>query len=142
MPAAAPARLRFADGIPARRRSLISLTPLIDVVFILLVFFMLASSFADWRAIDLIAPAAEGGSEPMTGTVLVDVRQDGIRMSGQPVTLDGMRIIARRHLDKDPDRLFIVRPVAGVALQSAVDVMDGLSSEGVSNLSLANGKSR
>ncbi len=30
---------------PRRRRSLISLTPLIDVVFILLVFFMLASSF-------------------------------------------------------------------------------------------------
>ena len=30
----------------------ISLTPLIDVVFILLIFFMLASSFLDWRAVD------------------------------------------------------------------------------------------
>jgi biopolymer transport protein ExbD len=33
------------------RRAVVSLTPLIDVVFILLVFFMLASSFVKWRAI-------------------------------------------------------------------------------------------
>ena len=44
---------------PRRRRSPISLTPLIDVVFILLVFFMLASSFLDWRSITLAAPSAE-----------------------------------------------------------------------------------
>ena len=41
-----------------KKRPLISLTPLIDVVFILLVFFMLASSFLDWRSIDLSTPAA------------------------------------------------------------------------------------
>ncbi|MEM6945656.1 MAG: biopolymer transporter ExbD, partial [Pseudomonadota bacterium] len=34
-----------------RKRLRISITPLIDVVFILLVFFMLASSFLDWRSI-------------------------------------------------------------------------------------------
>ena len=54
------ARLRLVNraGRPqGRRRPLISLTPLIDVVFILLVFFMLASSFLDWRSIDLNAPA-------------------------------------------------------------------------------------
>ena len=47
--------MKFATA-PSRRR-LISLTPLIDVVFILLIFFMLASSFLDWRAIGLDAPA-------------------------------------------------------------------------------------
>lgn len=35
------------------RKSRISLTPLIDVVFILLLFFMLSSSFIQWRAVDL-----------------------------------------------------------------------------------------
>ena len=34
---------------PSKRKAVISLTPLIDVVFILLVFFMLSSSFLDWR---------------------------------------------------------------------------------------------
>ena len=55
---AQPQRLADSFGQRAsRRRALIGLTPLIDVVFILLVFFMLASSFLDWRAIDLTAPA-------------------------------------------------------------------------------------
>ena len=39
---------------------MITLTPLIDVVFILLIFFMLASSFIDWRALDL---RLAGGSD-------------------------------------------------------------------------------
>ena len=42
-----------------RKHSLISLTPLIDVVFILLIFFMLASSFAEWQFIELSVGEAE-----------------------------------------------------------------------------------
>lgn len=139
MPAATPARLRFADSVRARRRALISLTPLIDVVFILLVFFMLASSFADWRAIDLTQPARQGGGEAMTGAVLIDVRVDAIRISGQPVTLEELTSIAARHVTRTPDRLFIVRPQQGVALQQAVTVMDSLNVAGVTRMSLSAG---
>jgi biopolymer transport protein ExbD len=41
---------------PAPHRRLISLTPLIDVVFILLVFFMLASSLIKWQAVEMGEP--------------------------------------------------------------------------------------
>ena len=54
-----------------RRRNLISLTPLIDVVFILLVFFMLASSFLDWRSITLDPPKQTGGSPSLEQAVLI-----------------------------------------------------------------------
>src|SRR5690606_18422295 len=64
----------------ARRRSTISLTPLIDVVFILLVFFMLASSFLDWRAIDLRAPGPAAGAS-LEGVLYVEVRDDGLRLA-------------------------------------------------------------
>ncbi len=37
------------------KRRLISLTPLIDVVFILLLFFMLSSGFTQWRQMDITA---------------------------------------------------------------------------------------
>ncbi|THK40217.1 hypothetical protein E8Q33_15080, partial [Methylophaga sp. SB9B] len=39
----------------AAKRRLISLTPLIDVVFILLLFFMLSSGFTQWRQMDITA---------------------------------------------------------------------------------------
>jgi biopolymer transport protein ExbD len=38
---------------PAKRRKALSLTPLIDVVFILLLFFMLTSSFIKWHNMEL-----------------------------------------------------------------------------------------
>ena len=41
-----------------RRRSRIGMTALIDVVFILLMFFMLTSSFNQWKAVDFRSPVA------------------------------------------------------------------------------------
>jgi len=142
MPAATPARTGFAESVRTRRRSLISLTPLIDVVFILLVFFMLASSFADWRAIDLTQPESTGGGEPMTGAILIDVREGSIRMSGLPVSIAAMQAQAETHVRRAPERLFIVRPADGVSLQQAIIVMDGLSAAGVTRLSLTAGGGR
>ena len=75
---------------PRRRRPLISLTPLIDVVFILLVFFLLASSFLDWRAIDLSAPAEAAAGASVQGALLVEVREEGLRLSGEAVSLEDL----------------------------------------------------
>ena len=48
------------------RRKGISLTPLIDVVFILLMFFMLTFTFTRWKAVDLRFPVAGSGIAPKT----------------------------------------------------------------------------
>jgi biopolymer transport protein ExbD len=121
-----------------RRRPLIGLTPLIDVVFILLVFFMLASSFVDWRAIDLMAPAERDASATgaVEGALLVEVRPDGLRFAGEFLPLDAVagRVMAR--LAAAPDTPVLVKPAAGVNLQDTVTVLDRLTGAGASNLSL------
>ena len=53
-----------------RRRSLISLTPLIDVVFILLIFFMLASSFSTEEAIELSMPGSGAAEGALPGSLV------------------------------------------------------------------------
>ena len=121
-----------------RRRALIGLTPLIDVVFILLVFFMLASSFVDWRAIELAAPSAEtsGAGGLVEGALLVEVRADGLRFAGEtlPLSTIAERVAAR--LAAAPDTAVLVKPVPGVTLQSSVTVLDRLAKTGAVNLSL------
>jgi biopolymer transport protein ExbD len=121
---------------PRRRRALISLTPLIDVVFILLVFFMLASSFLDWRAIDLAAPARAAAGASMQGALLVEVRRDGVRLSGEAISLHALaaRVAAQRAAT--PERRVLVKPAAGVPLQDAVQVLDRLAQAGVTDLAL------
>lgn len=123
----------------SRRRALISLTPLIDVVFILLVFFMLASSYLDWRAIDLKASAKAATGSSAEGALLVEIRADGLRLAAEELSLDALarRISAR--LKVKPNQRVLIKPADGVSVQSTVDVLDRLKAAGVANMSLMRG---
>lgn len=120
----------------ARRRALISLTPLIDVVFILLVFFMLASSFLDWRAIDLTAPARASGAGKMEGPLLVEIRPEGLRLAGEALPAAELLVRVEARLLEKPSQTVLVRPAGGVALQDTVWLLDRLADAGVTDLSL------
>jgi biopolymer transport protein ExbD len=121
-----------------RRRPLISLTPLIDVVFILLVFFMLASSFVDWRAIGLTAPAVGDASTTgaVEGALLVEVRHDGLRFAGEFLPMDAIAERVSARLATAPDTPVLVKPAGGVNLQRTVNVLDRLTESGAAHLSL------
>lgn len=136
MPPAAIERPSLARRNRGRSRPLISLTPLIDVVFILLVFFMLASSFLDWRAISLDAPATAAAGASMEGALLIEVRADGLRLGGETLSLDALAGRAARQLEKKPDRRVLIRPDTGVDVQRVVAVLDRLAAAGVGNMSL------
>ncbi len=133
---------RWPSAEPRRRRALISLTPLIDVVFILLVFFMLASSFLDWRSIALTPPSAGAAAASLEGSILVEVRPSGLRLSGRPVGLDGLAAEIRQRLEGKPGQAVFLKAAAGVPLQDAVAVLDTLAVVGVVHLSLIRDRAR
>lgn len=124
---------------PGRRRSLISLTPLIDVVFILLLFFMLAYSLSDEHQIQLDTPAATHAPSGVAGSLLVDVRTDGVRYAGRYIPLDQLvqRVASARI--GHPERRVLVRSGAGVTVQDTVRVLDALSNAGITHISLMEG---
>ena len=116
-----------------RRYARVSLTPLIDVVFILLVFFMLASSFVDWRALSLSAAGGGAAAPTMKGAFLVDVGPGGaLRLAGAPI---GQGALLKR-LGTAPDRRVLLRPIGGVAVQPLVDLIDRLEGAGVARVAL------
>ena len=125
-----------------RRRRLISLTPLIDVVFILLLFFMLASSYLDWRTIHLNAPASAAAGSTAEAALLVEIRDGGLRLSGEAVTRNDLAMRLAERIERKPDQRVLVRPEDGVSLQDAVTVLDLISAAGVSDLSLIRDMSR
>ncbi|SEL04145.1 outer membrane transport energization protein ExbD [Roseovarius azorensis] len=71
---------------PFKRRKL-SLTSLIDVIFLLLLFFMLSSTFSQFSEVDLATAGAGpvGGAEVLP--VFVQLRADGLRVNAREVTL-------------------------------------------------------
>ena len=121
---------------PRRRRSLIGLTPLIDVVFILLIFFMLASRFLDWRAIDLNSAAGAALGPGAQEALLVEITGDGVWLSGAAVTLAELEREARYRLAEGEIERAVVKPAPGVPLQRTVEALDRLKAAGVSNMTL------
>lgn len=125
-----------------RRRALISLTPLIDMVFILLVFFMLASSFLDWRAIDLKAPAKTAVGAAAEGALLIEIRGDGLRLAAETLTVDALVQRVRARLVEKPERRVLIKPAEGVSVQRTVEVLDRLKAVGSANISLMSAGAR
>jgi len=131
--AAAPPR-RLVRG---RRRSLIGLTPLIDVVFILLVFFMLASSFLDWRAVTL-EPAITGNAavETPPTAIAVIVEAEGVSIDGRLLAdRDAARALTERLRDVAAP-LVLLEPADAVSLQRLVSVLERLAAAGVAPVRL------
>ena len=131
--AAAPPRLSNRSG---RKRPLVSLTPLIDVVFILLVFFMLATSFLDWRAIDLDAPVQAAAGKASDNALLVEIRGQDLRLAGETVSLVGLARRLKERLAEKPDQRLLIQPADRVPLQRTVTVLDRLKAAGAANLTL------
>ncbi|MEQ8903127.1 MAG: biopolymer transporter ExbD [Roseovarius sp.] len=74
---------------PFRRRKL-SLTSLIDVIFLLLLFFMLSSTLSQFEEVDL-ATAGQGQTATSdTRPIFVQLREDSLRVNAREVPLEGL----------------------------------------------------
>lgn len=120
----------FAFG-PIRQPRRPSLTPLIDVVFLLLVFFMLAARFGVDQALPLSSVGT--GREYSGPPRLVDLRDEGLFLNGFAVSIDTLpeRLAP---LVTTPNDTIVLRPGAGIDLQTLVDTLDTLRSAGFTAL--------
>ncbi|MEX2518729.1 MAG: biopolymer transporter ExbD [Paracoccaceae bacterium] len=115
-----------------RRRP--SLTPMIDVVFLLLVFFMLAARFGVDQALQL--PLAGSGDDYRGPPRLVEITPEGVTLNGAPVAEEGLAA-ALSPLMADPSDTIVLRGRDGAALQRAIDIAETLTAAGYSALVLA-----
>ena len=119
------------------RRSAIGLTPLIDVVFILLLFFMLASSLTRLQAIPLKSPADADAPQNASPALLLRIRADqSLDLNGESVTQATLMATLTAQLRRHPELGVIVQPAASVNLQQLMQVFDQLAETGVPVLRL------
>ncbi len=124
--------IRLGDA-PARRRP--SLTPMIDVVFLLLVFFMLASRFGTTGSLPV---GGAGGIGPVSGPPrLVEVSPGVVRLNGVPVTLDALPGAVLSLVQSPATDLVVVRPRDDADLQRLVDVLGALEAAGFARVAVA-----
>ena len=114
-----------------------SLTPLIDVVFLLLIFFMLTSSFLDIRALSVNAPALGTTTTAKGETLRVGIAADGrLDLDGQTLSLAEIEARVRARVARRPEQRVQLVPEISVPLQTIVAIIDRLAAAGVKTLSL------
>lgn len=107
-----------------RRRRVINLTPLIDVVFLLLVFFMLASTFLKFGTVKLETAGAGGAPGDISKIALVHIGpENDFRVAGVPVATDGLEAALRKlSAEGKTDAVIVLRNDA-----KAGDLINGLT---------------
>ena len=120
------------------KRTFVNLTPLIDVVFILLIFFMLASNFAEWQFIELGIGEADEMRVDSRSTSTIKLKPKGIYALND-AEMDVKKIIAivRERCRNNISHPIIIQPFEGVALQHLVSLLDEINDFADKNVSLA-----
>lgn len=92
------------------------MTSLVDVIFLLLLFFMLTSTFSKFAEVKLSA-ASGGGLTGQKAPIFMQVYEDRLTVNGQTLRLDALA------LEPQQDQALLVALQAGVTAQRLTDVL-------------------
>lgn len=121
------------------RRHSIGLTALIDVIFILLLFFMLTSTFTRWRAIDLQVPdAGERESVQPPQIILLD-ETGGMKLHGSTFSVMHYNALTTDDLPEfEPERPLAILPEGNTNIQIIIAAIESLKGIGLTQVVLGN----
>jgi len=120
----------------------INMAPLIDMVFILLIFFMVTTSFVKETGIDVQRPTASTAALKEKGNILIGVSADGlVFLDRKQIDIRSVRAHVERCVAENPEGAVVI--VADKASHTGVviQVMDQCRLAGATNVSIAASKS-
>ena len=122
---------------PSRPRRSVNLTPLIDVVFILLMFFMLTSTFSQWRSVELLSPAASQAPVAQTPQLVLLAENGSLSFSQTDIVIPHYSELASDKLAAlETGRPLLIVPAAEATVQDMISTLEGLQALGFSQAAL------
>ena len=117
------------------------LAPMIDVVFLLLCFFVTSQLFAQWEAeIDITLPTARTGQSPqrLPGEVILNVLRDGsVVVNGRALQNEELGDMLKRLAELFPGQPVVIRADRQTAYEHVVNVLDRCREADIWNISFA-----
>ncbi|MBW2291564.1 MAG: biopolymer transporter ExbD [Deltaproteobacteria bacterium] len=116
----------------------VNLTPMLDVVFIMLIFFIVTASFVKESGIDISRPAAATAVRKERGNILVAITaKNTIWIDRRQVDPRALRANIERLRAENPNGAVIIQADRDSKNYLLVDVMDAARLAGVTNVSIA-----
>ena len=118
-----------------------NLVPMIDVLFLLLAFFIISWQFSQSETeLNISIPTAEEGADPkqQRGEIIINILADGsIRVESKTVTLPELEVTLASIVKAWKDQPVRLRGDATVPYQRMVEVIDTCQKAGIWNISFA-----
>ncbi len=116
----------------------LDIAPLIDIVFLLLVFFMLTSTFLVPEALELELPESSSATASEATPIIVALDSTGqLSINGERVELAQLRKAIEPLLKQNSDSPITLKSDARTEVQQLLKVMDEIRAAGASNVALA-----
>ena len=115
----------------------INVTPLVDITLVLLIIFMVTTSYIVRQSIDVNLPRAANGGETVGQTMMVVVHADGsLYIDGAPMDEAQLRERARAAKAKDPDAKAMIAADTNARHGAVIHVIDVLKGAGINKFGL------
>ena len=125
----------FSDD-QSRRRVSLDISPLLDVVFLLLIFFLVTTTFMPDASMDLELPESTTATQSEIAATVVTVGEDGgVQIDGDSVSMQELERTIAALLPEEREKI-TVRADARVDYGVIVRIIDALRNAGVDALSL------
>ena len=116
----------------------INITPMLDIVFIMLIFFIVTTSFVKEPGISPQRPSADTAVEKTRGNVLIAISQTGqIWMDKRSVELNQIRTLVEAALAENPESSAVIIADQQADSGILIDLMDQIRLGGIGNISIA-----
>ena len=121
------------------KKPVFMIIPMIDIIFFLLVFFMMNSlQTVAQKALAVQLPQAQSASAPAQMPIIMTLDEEGhITIDNKPVSIQESSDIMKRHMQENANAAVVLQADKRTAHGQVVVVMDMLKQAGVKRLSIA-----
>ena len=116
----------------------INVAPLIDIVFLLLIFFMLASEFTDFKTIDMVSPSQKNKEINKSDLpIIIELSENGnINIDSKEVKFNELPGIINKKLNNKKDNKVVVSTPTETKVNVLIKVVDTIRKLGIENIAL------
>ena len=116
----------------------INVAPLIDIVFLLLIFFMLASEFTDFKTIDMVSPSQKNKEINKSDLpIIIELSENGIiNINSKEVKFNELPGIINKKLNNKKDNKVVVSTPTETKVNVLIKVVDTIRKLGIENIAL------
>ena len=132
---------RFRHSTSTETTGSIDISPLIDIVFLLLIFFIVTTVFVKETGVEISKPRAATSADLDRQAILIAITAESrVWQGGREIGQDGVRAVVAALLEETPETPVIIRADEATPTQATVSVIDSAKLAGATSVSLATEK--